>query len=92
MSIDKYSMRRSRLLYLSQDKSPPSAVFFAHTSTGSALGGILYFELLLSQYSSRAIVAEQWVLRLVRLNKIGLWVYISWRNFERAKAMHYSKA
>ena len=39
------------VLYLSQDTSH-SAVFFIHTSTGSALGGILYFELLLSQYCS----------------------------------------
>ena len=29
-----------------------SAVSFVHTSKGSALGGILYFELLLNQYRS----------------------------------------
>ena len=51
MSRDKYSTRRSRVLYLSRDTSP-SAVFFIQTSTGSALGGILYFESLLSQYRS----------------------------------------
>ena len=44
---DKYSMRRSRVLYLSRD-TPPSAIFFVHTSLGGALSGILYFELLLS--------------------------------------------
>ena len=48
---DKYSTRQSRVLYLSQDTSL-SAAFFVHTSTGSALGGILYFELLLSHYHS----------------------------------------
>ena len=48
---DKYSTRQSRVLYLSQDTSL-SAVFFAQTSIGSALGGILYFEWLLSQYLS----------------------------------------
>ena len=34
------------MLYLSRDTSL-SAIFFIHTSTGSALGGILYFEELL---------------------------------------------
>ena len=43
VSRDKYSTRRSRVLYLSRDTSP-SAVFFVQTSKGSALGGILYFE------------------------------------------------
>ena len=43
VSIDKYSMRRSLMLYLSRDTSP-SAVFFVQTSKGNALGGILYFE------------------------------------------------
>ena len=43
MSSDKYSTRRSGVLYLSQDTSP-SAVFFVQTSKGSALGGTLYFE------------------------------------------------
>ena len=51
MLRDKYSTRQSRVLYFSRDTSP-SAVFFVHTSTGSALGGILYFELLLSLYRS----------------------------------------
>ena len=51
ISRDKYSMRQSRVLYLSRDTSL-SAVFFIQTSTGSALGGILYFELLLSRYRS----------------------------------------
>ena len=39
------------MLYLSQD-TPKSAVLYAHTSTGGALSGILYFALLLSQYYS----------------------------------------
>ena len=43
MLRDKYSMKQSQVLYLSQDTSP-SAVFFVHMSTGSALGGILYIE------------------------------------------------
>ena len=43
MSTDKYSMRQSQVLYLSQDTSL-SAVFFVHMSKGSALGGILYCE------------------------------------------------
>ena len=43
MSRDKYSRRRSRVLYLSRDTSP-SAVFFVQTSKGSALSGILYFK------------------------------------------------
>ena len=51
VSRDKYSTRQSRVLYLSRDTSS-SAVFFVQTSTGSALGGILYFELLLSHYRS----------------------------------------
>ena len=38
--ICKYSKRQSRVLYLSRDTSL-SAVFFVHTSTGSALDGIL---------------------------------------------------
>ena len=42
MSRDKYSMRRNRVLYLSQDISL-SAVCFVQMSKGSALGGILYF-------------------------------------------------
>ena len=40
---DKYSTRRSQVLYLSRDPSL-STVFFVQTSKGSALGGILYFE------------------------------------------------
>ena len=47
VSRDKLSTRQSRVLCLSQDM-PPSAVFFVHTSSGGALNGILYFELLLS--------------------------------------------
>ena len=44
VSRDKYSTRRSRVLYLSRDTSP-STVLFVQTSKGSsALGGILYFE------------------------------------------------
>ena len=43
VSRDKYSTRRSRVLYLSRDTSP-SAVFFVQTSKGSALSGILYLE------------------------------------------------
>ena len=39
------------MLYLSPDM-PTSAVFFVHMITSSALGGILYFELLLIQYPS----------------------------------------
>ena len=35
------------MLYLSRDMSP-SAIFFVHTSIGSALGGILYFEKAIS--------------------------------------------
>ena len=61
---DKYSTRRSRVLYLFRDTSL-SAVFFIHTSTGSALGGILYF------------VVERWVIHLVTLNELGLWICIS---------------
>ena len=40
VSRDKYSTRRSRVLYLSRDTSP-SAVFLVQTTKGSALGGIL---------------------------------------------------
>ena len=43
--------KESQVLYLSQDASL-SAVFFIHTNTGGALNGILYFELLWSQYHS----------------------------------------
>ena len=52
------------MLYLSRDTSL-SAVFFIHMSTGSALGGILYF------------VVERWVIHLVTLNELGLWICIS---------------
>ena len=43
MSRDKYSTRQSRVLYLSQDTDPPSAIFFRQTSKGGALIDILYF-------------------------------------------------
>ena len=51
MLRDKYTTRGSQVLYLSQDTSL-NAVFFIHMSTGSTITGILYFELLLSQYHS----------------------------------------
>ena len=51
MLRDKYRTRQSQVLCLSQDK-PPSAVFYMHTSTGSALSVILYFQ---SQASSRVV-------------------------------------
>ena len=38
VSRDKYSMRLSRVLYLSQDTS--RVLYFPHMSIGSALGGI----------------------------------------------------
>ena len=43
VSRDKYSTRRSRVLYLSRDTSPSAVFFRVQTSKGSALGGILYF-------------------------------------------------
>ena len=43
---DKYSMRQSRVLYLSQDM-PSSVVFFIHTSSGGALSGIELYHIIL---------------------------------------------
>ena len=51
VSRDKYSMKQSQVLYLFQGMSL-STVFFVRMSTASALGGILYFELFLSQCRS----------------------------------------
>ena len=42
MSRGYYSMRQSQVLYLPRHP-PTSAVFFVHTSIGSALSVILYF-------------------------------------------------
>ena len=79
---DKYSTRQSQVLYLSWDTSL-SAVFFVQMSTGSALGDILYFELLLSRYYSWAMG----FLSAVTLNELGLWICVSRHNVERAKAI-----
>ena len=64
VSRDKYSTRRSRVLYLSRDM-PPSAVFFVHMSLGGALSVILYFELLLS--------CKQFILQLCTTYKPAAW-------------------
>ena len=50
VSRDKYSKRQSRVRYLPRDMSL-SAVFFVQTSTGSALGGILYFRVAIEPIS-----------------------------------------
>ena len=44
VSRDKYSMRQSLVLYLSQYRSLNA--IFVYMSTGSALSSILYFKLL----------------------------------------------
>ena len=46
MSKNKYSMRQSQVLYLSQDMR--QVLYILHISSGGALSGILYFELLLN--------------------------------------------
>ena len=85
VSRDKYSTRRSRVLYLSRDM-PPSAVFFVHTSSGGALSVILYFELLLSckRFSHTPALyyykpaawkwsdeVKRWILRMMRYANEG---------------------
>ena len=43
----KYSTRRSRVLYIFALRYPLSAVFFVHTSIGTALSVLLYFLVIL---------------------------------------------
>ena len=71
------------MLYLSWDMSL-SAVFFVHKRTGSALSGLLYFQLLLSQYRNRAMGSSS---RNVTSNKLGLWIYVIQHNIEQARAI-----
>ena len=69
LRLNKYSTGQSRVLYLSREIASPSAVFFVQTSTGSALGDILY---TLNRYRAN-IVVERWVLYLANNKQaIGL--------------------